>query len=169
MSTVIKYGIFAGLLGILGYAIYKGSQKVSEWANQIGVAFSSFGLPVPTQGGIALPVNVVINSPVPADIPIDNVRIGLFILKNSMWVQFGVANTGPFQIATGDTPLKLLPIIDVTKLVPKIDSVQSVLNTLSTQGTLVQVKAITDITVQGFTASIETVQPISLKQILDAA
>lgn len=173
MSNAVKITLYALGIGALYWLIVNGKQKLSEWGNKITFKIVSFGRPEVRSGNFSVPLVVRITNQSPVAIPLSNLVIKISQLKNGMYHTVGMTDpTGPFTIKQGDNDLTLYPRVDIAQLNPLSNAgniLNSVLNVLTNQNPLLDLKVDADITVQGLTFTETTTQKIYLNKLLNAA
>lgn len=169
MNTAVKFALVSVAIGAVVYFVRQAGNKINEWANKLSVRVTGLGIPVFYSGQLSVPVNLVINNPLPAQLPINSLQVGLFILRGSMFEQFGQANQPAFTLTPGDNSLTLRPVVDLSKIQPNAPTWQTALNILASNQSLATVKIVTRVNVQGITFDKEETRSLTLNQLFNAA
>lgn len=168
MSNTAKFGLFALVAATIAAVVY-GNRTVSGWVKNLSVKVTALGIPVLVGGNLSVPVTLAINNPLPTSVPISSLTVGLFILRNGMYVQFGQAIQNAFTLNAGSNTLTLRPVIDLSKLTPNQPNWITALNILASQRELATIKIMTRVNVQGITWDGEETRSLTLNQLINAA
>lgn len=172
MSNTAKIALTLTGIGLLYLAITKAKETASEWANKINFKIVSVGKPsLSPKGQLSLPLQIRITNVAPISVPLDNAKVKLFLLRNGIYMPLGETDpTGPVTInASGDTTVVLYPHIDINKLKPVIGGnvAAAIASLVNNTSALLDLKAESEITIQGYVIAQSTSTKVYLKDILN--
>jgi hypothetical protein len=174
LNTFTKVALLTALAGALYLGFRKGLSKVNELTQNLKVTIAGILPPSISQGILSIPVNVRIENPSSLSAPITNVQVFLSLLRNGMFVPFGVTDpSGAFTIRPGAQNILLYPRLDLSKLNPFggnwIENLNRIGGTLNNTQQLITIKADVIINIQGFEFRTEQRKEVKLNDILRAA
>jgi len=171
LSNTAKIALTVTGLGLAYWIFTQAKAKASEWANKINFKVTSFGKPALSPGGkLSVPLQIRITNIAPIAVPLDNAKVKLFLLRNGIYTPIGETDpTGPVNInASGDTAVTLYPHIDINKLRPVIGNVaETITNLINNTSALLDLKAESEITIQGYVIAQSTSTKVYLKDVLN--
>lgn len=128
MSSVLKLGIVAALVGLVVW----GSQKAK--AAVAGFSFDVVGYGFPALKGLQLtvPLQIQFNNPTPFPINIDHLLTDFYVLKGTQYVKAGRVSQA-VRIGPGTSEQTIYPTLDLASLFggPVVDTISALREVLN--------------------------------------